>query len=194
MLWSSAALSRCCIKAELITSRRKAADWNRPLHWRDRLQSVHVCQLVRTQLSIPHSGDRKNIKLQNMTELALSGEERKPLILSLHFTINLVEKGRPRVLRQLMMWFVTVDHRCAERIAPALNTWQSDYQHLQHSGSRLTVGDLEIISISRGTTFCSHTECCQIFRSRCPSNRSSLDVQSCCWSISPALVQTVASV
>lgn len=60
----------------------KAADWNRSLYRLERLQSVHVCQLVQTQLSISHSGERVregNIKLPNMTELALS-DERKPLI------------------------------------------------------------------------------------------------------------------
>lgn len=40
----------------------------------------------------------------------------------LHFTISLVEKRWLWVLRQLMMWFVTVDHRWAERIA--LTLWQ----------------------------------------------------------------------
>lgn len=69
-------------KAELITSRVKVADQNRSLYRLKPLQSVHVCQLVQTQLSISHCRGRVregNIKLPNMTELALS-DERKPLI------------------------------------------------------------------------------------------------------------------
>lgn len=96
-----------------------------------------------------------------------------------------MEKRWLWVFRQLMMWFVTVDHRWAERIAPTLNTWQSDYHHLQHSAARLTVGDLLIISISRGSFFsvyhmniCIHLDHCQILWGLCHFSGSSMDGRS----------------
>lgn len=106
----------------------------------------------------------RNIKLQNMTRVG-SFWRGSHWFFFLHFAINLVEKRWLWVLRQLMMWFVAVDHQRAERIAPTLNTRHSDYHRPQHSVARLTVGDPLIISISPGTIFprlqhCGHTNIC----------------------------------
>lgn len=95
----------------------KTASWNR-------LKKLHVCQFVRRGLSISRSIEKVRLTSNSQTWQSWLFLMRGNHWFFLHFTINLVEKRWLWVLRQMMMWFVTVDHQWAARIASTLHTWQ----------------------------------------------------------------------
>lgn len=116
------------------------------------LQSFHVCQFVQTQLSISRSGERVregNIKLPNMTELALS-DERKPLI----FPPFHHQSGGEEVA----VGAQTADDVICNHGPPVSRENCSDYSKWLPLSSAfaatiLTVGDLLIISTGLGSIF-----------------------------------------
>lgn len=116
-------------KAEPITStgKRWQIEPSRCIDTRDFFPLASV-SLFKLGFQFP-TAEREDIKLENKTEVALVEKERKPLIFPPISPSIWWRRGWLRMLRQLMMWFVTMDHRWAGE----------NCSHSQHVAERLPV-------------------------------------------------------